>query len=509
MVRRSRLPVVLAFGLFVSVAHAQTYVIVLDRSEQGARYEPAAKALAELRQPATIVPMGDDGLGPVFVELKRLAPCYVAFVVPPGRIEDNFVGEVFERATRLNDDPLLDFSYGFITGAEPADALKLVRETERAEKKRDSIPRKFVGVGHTFREADLGMFAIQNAAQMKLYGFDVAEINPIDESAEWRARERDEMRKLDGASLVYFAGHGMGEQLCGVDAARFEGFTLDRAVIVNGACHSAVCLTRHDISPTTMGIETVRFPPERSICLRLIHAGAIAQLGSTASSSWMNVGPAIDAFFLRAERVGDALRERLNAYIRQEGLQSIHVIPFRDGEPSPQFLGPDKNPGQVQSISRVVLIGDPAYRPFVKPRQPVAMPQVADRPHPMGEKRVAAGPAKPLAGLTIAELIQQLETPSKPGFEALNEIIGRGPEAVQPLIDALPKSKSWQVAKALGALKDSQAVTPLIDALARDRSSPMKDVVAEALQLITTKDLGDDPAAWRAWQGKEAGAGKR
>jgi hypothetical protein len=151
-----------------------------------------------------------------------------------------------------------------------------------------------------------------------------------------------------------------------------------------------------------------------------------------------------------------------------------------------------------------LLIGDPAHRPFVTPRKPVAMPQVADWPHPMGEKRVAAaGSAKPLAGLTVAELIGRLEQPPEPGFEALNEVIRRGPEAVPPLIAALPNSKSWQVAKALGALKARQAIVPLIDALARDRSSPMKEVVAEALQLITNKDLGDDPAAWREWQGKD------
>jgi hypothetical protein len=96
-------------------AAASPFIIVLDQTRAGASFEPVSKALAEIRQPAITIGLGEDGLTAVFAELKRLAPRYVAFVVPPERIEDNFVGEVFERATGLNDDPLLDFSYGFIS----------------------------------------------------------------------------------------------------------------------------------------------------------------------------------------------------------------------------------------------------------------------------------------------------------------------------------------------------------------------------------------------------------
>jgi len=267
-------------GHLVAQQPAPHYVIVLDQTPAGCPYKQAADALAKLRNPAALVPLSQDGLGEVFEQVRKLHPDFVAFVVPPGRIEDNFVGEVFERAPRLDEDPELDFAYGY--RSEP--------------------------------------------------------INPVDDSVDWQTRVPWEMRKLDGASLVYCAGHGMGDRLCGIDADAFTGFQLDRAVVVLGPCHSAVTVLRHGIEPGSLGVKTVTIPVERSICLKLIKAGAVAQLGSTASSCWMNVDPATSGFFNEAKTMGQALQDRINAHIRQRGIRRFTVMPFEDGKPSPQFL---------------------------------------------------------------------------------------------------------------------------------------------------------------------------
>ena len=58
-----------------------------------------------------------------------------------------------------------------------------------------------------------------------------------------------------------------------------------------------------------------------------------------------------------------------------------------------------------------------------------------------------------------------------------------------PLIEALQTSDSWQIPKALGALKDERAVAPLKAALARRPWSPYKEVTSEALELIRGKKL--------------------
>jgi hypothetical protein len=311
------------------------YVIVLDETPGGQPFKPAAEALGKLRAPATLVPLTPSGLGPVFEKLKQLKPKYVAFVVPPGRIEDNFVGEVFQRASRLDDASELDFAYGYITGATSEDAVTLVRNTGRAEKERASIPKTFVAIGQTFAEADLGMFAYQQAALLERYGYRALPINPIDDSPDWQRRARSELRQFQNASLVFFAGHGLGDWMCGIHADALAGIQLDRAVVVSGPCHSAVTTLRHDVEPGGRGVKSVSIPPERSICLNLIKAGAVSQLGSTASSSWGNVGPVITGFFNEAATMGEALRDRLNDHIRQHGLGEFTVMRFEEGKPSP------------------------------------------------------------------------------------------------------------------------------------------------------------------------------
>lgn len=289
--------------------------------------------------------------------------------------------------------------------------------------------------------------------------------------------------------------------MCGIDADVFTGFQLDRAVVVSGPCHSAVTTLRHDVQPGSLGIKSVAVAPERSICLKLIKAGAIAQLGSTASSSWPNVGPVVTGFFNQAKSTGEALRDRLNDHIRQQGIRQFTILPFEEGKPSPQFVGDERNPAGIQSLARVVLIGDPAYRPFPEKRPPLPLPQVAERPHPLrapGTQAAASGSLplpKDLSQATVGQLITALNTAGD--FAALNELIRRGQIAVPELAAALKSSESWLVPKALGATKD-----PLIEALARRDWSPYKETIVEALELITGQKAGTNAQAWRAWREK-------
>jgi HEAT repeat protein len=100
----------------------------------------------------------------------------------------------------------------------------------------------------------------------------------------------------------------------------------------------------------------------------------------------------------------------------------------------------------------------------------------------------------------IEKLIKEMHTPTGGNrFAALNELIRIGEPAVEPLIDELKKSNDWQVAKALGAIKDKRAVGPLIEKWQKEDTSPMKEVIIEALENITEKKLGQDKAKWQQW----------
>jgi hypothetical protein len=473
-------------------AAGATYVIVTDAKADVQRdpYEQVVQELVKLRKPKVVLRLGSSGLTQVLGKLRDLKPDYVAFVVHPERIEDNFVGSVFEGLTAFDRDPDLDCAYGYITGATAEDALNLVRNTAAAEAHPEKIPKRFVAIAHTFAGNDLGPFADQQGAIYRARGYEAAGINPRDNSDAWKEKADQEIQKLNGASLVFLAGHGMGDMSCAIRGPKFGGVKLESAIVVNGTCHSAVTCVRHDSTDMHWTIKKARIDLADSVCLNFIKAGAIGQFGSTASSSWQNVCYTIGKFFDQGATLGEALQQSLNDKIRAAGIKTVDISPFESGAASPQSLGDDKNPGGIQSFSRVVLIGDPAYRPF-----PTAPVSVAVTP---------AAPPKDYSDLPpeeqhIRELIDRMSDPNAPRFQALNDVIRIGSPAVPILIEAMKASDEWQIPKALGAIRDKRAIGPLIDKLAACNWSPMRDVVAEALGLLTGESYGTDAAAWRAW----------
>lgn len=470
------------------------YIIVTDANAQSGWDSSAqvVKELAKLRNPSAILNLDNKGLKGLVSELQTLKPDYVAFVVHPERVESNFVGAVFAGLTALDDDPYLDCAHGYITGATPQDALRLVRNTADAQENPNRIPKKFVAIGHTFAQNDLAPFAVQEANRYKAYGYLTAQINPIDNSAEWNRMAKQEIQKLNSASLIMLAGHGMGDMSCAIPGDEFGRVRLQSAIVVNGTCHSAVTNIRHDSKDRFWTMQTNRINPEQSVCLNFIKAGAVGQFASTASSSWPNVALTITKFFNEGRSLGEALQEGLNEKIRRAGIKNVRIIPFQDGKRSPQVLGENENPGGIQSISRVVLIGDPAYRPF--PQKTVIIPLSSQ-----SKNNESLLPRQKL----VMQLIEELSNPKAPRFKALNQIIHIGSAAVPALIAEMKINNNWQIPKALGAIGDKRAIEPLIEKLRLSDKSPMREVVSEALQNLSGKNFETDAKAWKIWWEKE------
>jgi len=481
---------VMAF-LLVGVPPADAagpYIIVTDgESHDGTSYRDAVDALRRFRHAEKVLDLNDTDLDGVFDALRTLSPENVAFVVRPETIEANFVGRVFEGLTKLDDDPLLDCAFGYVTGMTAEDAVNMVLATRAAEEERGA-PGKFVAVAHTFAANDLAPFAEENAARYKAYGYETATVNPRDDSPEWRRTADREVRKLSGASMVFLAGHGAGDMSCAIQGAAFGKLRMASPIVVNGTCHSAVTCLRYDSQDRHWTMAETRIDPADSVCLNFIKAGAVGQFASTASSAWSNVAYSVDYFFHRGCTLGEALQRSLNDKIETAGVKEVSIRPFREGERSPQALGDAENPGGLQSFSRVVLIGDPAYRPF-----PVGPPD------PRRTRTDEANPTSPENESEVEALIARMADPNDKTFAALNEVIQLGAAAVPPLINAMETSRDWHIPKALGAIGDKRAVGPLVRKLESAPWSPMREVVAEALGAITGQDFGNDAARWRAW----------
>ena len=111
----------------------------------------------------------------------------------------------------------------------------------------------------------------------------------------------------------------------------------------------------------------------------------------------------------------------------------------------------------------------------------------------------------PRATSLLAAALQN-GSPKTKKIAAISLGLRRDSQAVDALVSQLADA-DWQVsmacANALGELSDPRAIDPLIKAMAREEpGSVVRYAAASALQKITGKDLGADPAEWEKWRAK-------
>ena len=125
---------------------AATDYVVVDLCGPNDPYHKAAERLAELRR-GVIFAADPDNLDPLLVLLRKQPPRNVAFVVRPDQFDENLARSVLLMATQVDDDPFVDFSYGFITGDSPESAISLVEQAQVAENLRRNPDLAVVAVG--------------------------------------------------------------------------------------------------------------------------------------------------------------------------------------------------------------------------------------------------------------------------------------------------------------------------------------------------------------------------
>jgi hypothetical protein len=109
--------------------------LVLDLAGHADPYHAAARRLAELRN-GEIVAVNRERLPALLEIIKQKQPRYVALVVRPGDLDVNLARSFLKLSTQVDDDPFVDFAYGFITGETPEAALSLAEAGVQSEKKR-------------------------------------------------------------------------------------------------------------------------------------------------------------------------------------------------------------------------------------------------------------------------------------------------------------------------------------------------------------------------------------
>ncbi len=342
-----------------------TYMVVA-LVEPSSDFHAAAEALAQ-RHSAEIVYAHSDAIEHVLIDLQRVRPSHVAFVVHPLDLDVNLAQRIFVLSTRVDSDPFVDFAWGVITGRDRQSALQLVEASSPTASHKTAPSIALYGVGGAgVRKSNVTRFVWP----LRRERVPVTAFTAVGESDETRDALfiAESMPKLGNSPIVLLASHGYPDGLVGgPKAADLRRADLSGCVVLNIACYTGVTGTwyEEDLSAMTVRQRTVNAVD--SFCLQVIDCGAAAYFAYTCPRP---AGPTMMGDTLRiassGKTVGQLFQENLQSVVLAHLLFGTDQLPLRlhaDGNPLDHRA---RTSGKVvlEMSAGCVLFGDPAFRPF-------------------------------------------------------------------------------------------------------------------------------------------------
>lgn len=337
---------------------ASDYLVFVD----GDAFRPAAERLARHRR-GTVIPFAvraDDAMERVTELVRRHRARFAAFVLPPHEIDVDLAHRILATAVRIDDDPFVDFEYGFITGRDGAAASAFVDNIIAASKRTPGNRAGFFASWEGPQKPTTGPMS-----SFAALGFE-GEMRCVlcnDDDATRAAEARaalDAMREHD--ALLFFS-HGYPDRM----ASCFTGenlrdwkTSLRASVLVNCSCYNGA--TGRWFAPGPNGpIDKGIIAPDASVALALLDTGIAGYIAGI--DPWH--GPlAAQVFHLVASegmRLGEATKrmfDRLALAFLPERIRFPKTMNHRM-----RFAGEGVN-NRRHNGAGMILFGDPAFRPF-------------------------------------------------------------------------------------------------------------------------------------------------
>ncbi len=240
------LPILLSAVLTFS-SEGPKYVVLCNSGPTG-EYQAAAKALADFHK-AEVVRFAAENLDAAFAELKKRQPDFVVFVLPPEKIDVDLVHQILERATKLDDDPFVDFEYGFVTGRDGAAALRFVERIKAAWKKDYG---RTAGFFATWEGPTLPVVRTLSAFKTLKLDADFRLVHVKADEATRKKSALEGLEALKNKDALLFFSHGYPHEMSGCYTAsdlREWNAELTPAVLVNSSCWNGAPAGGSDPAP--------------------------------------------------------------------------------------------------------------------------------------------------------------------------------------------------------------------------------------------------------------------
>ena len=347
-------------------AQESDYIVADAVGRNDAFYRVAERLAAHRR--GSIVPLDLKNLNAFRDALRQKSPRYVAVVIRPEELDYDLARRFLVMATQLDDDPFVDFSYGFITGVTAEEALAFVERSIKSEEAHREPDLGSISVGEFTRSMEVpGTFPSRNKSIAHLQGCLAGPQQLQDQKRDTQFIKMF-LPKLQGKSVVVFGGHGYPREVVGGPTWQdLAGLKLDSAVALNIACYTGVTETWFEHDKKDRLVRKRKIPMSESFALALLRTGVI---GYVAYVCERPAGPELfsDVSGLMSEGVslGDVRRRDYDKIVLGYlgyGASKMELKPIADG----QQIEPPKDIAQdilLELGTGGILFGDPALIPF-------------------------------------------------------------------------------------------------------------------------------------------------
>lgn len=342
----------------VIAAADPAYLVLVEPGEEGA-YLPAANALAR-HHDGRVIEFDADDAGALLTLLREHRPRHVAFVLPPQRIDVQLAHHILEVSTQVDDDPFVDFEYGFITGRDGEAALKFVERIIAAWKREYGLRCGFFGSW----EGPLVPTIRGSGGAARALGLDIsAHLLGVRESDEVRAdKARAAMADFAGLDLLLFFSHGYPDRMVACfDAPSLREWKVDfgGSILFNCSCYNGAPGRWWEIGPGGAYVDRGLTGAEDSVALAIIDAGVAGFFGGI--DPWH--GPLTNQVFLLAVDDGLSLGGAAKRMFDRLALaflpERIHYAPMDER----RFTGEGRG-NRLGNGAGMIFYGDPALAPF-------------------------------------------------------------------------------------------------------------------------------------------------
>jgi hypothetical protein len=316
-----------------------------------AKVVEAALAAVDTKEPLRFV--RPEGLLP---RLRELRPATALVVVAPDTLDVNLARELLLVASRVDDDPFVDFDYGFITGRTPEAALAFLAATEEVRARPELVEKRVLEIaGPNALDDDRVIFWGRPIALPPLPGYAHESLNH-----GRRGFADAQVGKLSGYGVVHLGGHGVPERVeQGLTAAQIARVEWPHAIVWSGACWTGVVDRWFDMRGEKVKERRCREP----FCLAVLERGVGAYLAALHPDHGIPVWQEIEHVMQTGCSLGAAMRHDYAQVVLASGGRRPDLPVWKDGE-APPPLG--RGSMELVGTAARVLFGDPRIRPFEK-----------------------------------------------------------------------------------------------------------------------------------------------